>query len=116
MFQASLLHLISTIAIFSAAIIPMYISINIKTGNKLKIIPITVTLTVFILIHGFYHISVLFGYSLIAEGFFEPLSAIIFVVFATLMVRILYPNSLDILRKKYKSNFSEKEHLGSPTE
>ena len=94
----------------------MYISINIKTGNKLKIIPITVTLTVFILIHSFYHISALFGYSLIAEGFFEPLSAIIFVVFATLMVRILYPNSLDILRKKYKSNFSEKEHLGSPTE
>jgi hypothetical protein len=31
------LHLISTIAIFSAAIIPIYISIKIKTGNKTEI-------------------------------------------------------------------------------
>ena len=98
MLQANLLHLISTIAIFSAAIIPIYISINI--GNKLKIRTIAVTLTVFILIHGVYHVFALFGYNLIAEGFFEPLSAIILMVFAILMVRILYPNSLTMLRKQ----------------
>jgi len=104
--QANLLHLISTIAIFSAAIIPIYISINIKAGNKPRIRAITVTLTVFILIHGVYHVFALFGYNLIAEGFFEPLSALILVLFAILMIRILYPNSLDILRKKHKSNFN----------
>jgi hypothetical protein len=97
--QANLLHLISTIAIFSAAIIPIYISIKIKTGNKKKVRAITVTLTAFILIHGVYHVFALFGYTLIAEGFFEPLSAIILVLFAILMMRILYPDSLAILRK-----------------
>jgi hypothetical protein len=93
------LHLISTIAIFSAAIIPIYISIKIKTGNKQKVRAITVMLTAFILIHGFYHVFALFGHTLIAEGFFEPLSAIILVLFAILMVRILYPNSLAVLGK-----------------
>jgi hypothetical protein len=42
----------------------------------------------------------LFGYGLIAEGLFKPLSAIILILFAILMVRILYPNSLTILRKQ----------------
>jgi len=55
------LHLISTIAIFSAAIIPIYISMKIKTGNKQKVRAITVTLTAFILIHGVYHVFALFG-------------------------------------------------------
>jgi hypothetical protein len=103
--EGNLFHLISTIAIFSAAIIPIYISINIKTGNKLKIRAIAVTLAVFILVHGVYHIFALFGYTLIAEGFFEPLSAIILILFAILMIRILYPNSLAILRK-HKGNFN----------
>jgi peptidoglycan biosynthesis protein MviN/MurJ (putative lipid II flippase) len=97
--QANLLHLISTIAIFSAATIPIYISIKIKTGNKKKVRAITLTLTAFILIHGVYHVFALFGYTLIAEGVFEPLSAIILVLFAILMMRILYPDSLAILRK-----------------
>ena len=104
MFHTNLLHLISTIAIFSAAIIPIYISINIKAGNKLKIRTITVTLTAFIIVHGVYHIFELFGYTLVAEGFFEPLSAIVLIVFAFLMVRILYPNSLTILRGKQKGD------------
>jgi hypothetical protein len=99
------LHLISTIAIFSAAIIPIYISINIKAGNRLRIRAITVTLTIFIIIHGVYHIFGFFGYSLIAEGFFEPLSVIILIIFAILMVRILYPNSLAVLRKQ-KDDFN----------
>jgi hypothetical protein len=99
------LHLISTIAIFSAAIIPIYISINIKAGNRLRIRAITVTLTMFISIHGVYHIFGFFDYSLIAEGFFEPLSVIILIIFAILMVRILYPNSLAMLRKQ-KGDFN----------
>jgi hypothetical protein len=94
------LHLISTIAIFSAAIIPIYICINIKSGNKLQIRALTLTLTIFIIIHGVYHIFGFFGYTLIAEGFFKPLSVIILILFAILMVRILHPNSLAVLRKQ----------------
>jgi hypothetical protein len=102
--EANLLHLISTIAIFSAAIIPIYISIRIKTGNKLRIRAITVTLTIFILIHGLYHIFGFFGYSLVAEGF-EPLSVITLILFALLMIKILYPKSFYILRKQ-KGDFN----------
>jgi hypothetical protein len=103
--EANLLHLISTIAIFSAAIIPIYISIRIKTGNKLRIRAITVTLTIFILIHGLYHIFGFFGYRLVAEGFFEPLSVITLILFALLMIKILYPKSFYILRKQ-KGDFN----------
>jgi hypothetical protein len=56
-------------------------------------------LTAFVIVHGIYHLSALLGYNLIAEGFFEPLSAMILVLFAVLMMRILYPNSLTIRRK-----------------
>ena len=94
-----LLHLISTIAIFSAAVIPIYLSIKVKSGNKKKVRAISITLTAFILIHGVYHVFALFGYTSIAEGFFEPLSAIMLVLFAILMMRILYPDFLAILRK-----------------
>jgi hypothetical protein len=57
-------------------------------------------LTIFILIHGLYHIFGFFGYSLVAEEFFEPLSVIILILFALLMIKILYPKSFDILRKQ----------------
>jgi hypothetical protein len=52
------------------------------------------------MVHGAYHVSGFFGYTSIADGIFEPLSAVILVVFAILMVRILYPNSLTTLRKQ----------------
>jgi hypothetical protein len=93
------LHLISTIAIFSAAIIPIYISIKIKTGNKLRIRAITITLTVFIVVHGLYHVLGFFGYTLIAEGLFEPLSVILLIFFAILMIKILYSDSVPIPSK-----------------
>jgi hypothetical protein len=39
------------------------------------------------------------------DGFFEPLYAIILILFAILMIRILYPNSLALLRK-HKDDFN----------
>ena len=99
MLQANL-HLISIIAIFSAVIIPIYISIKIKGRNKLRIRALTLTLTIFIIIHGVYHICGLFGYTLIADCFFKPLSVMILLLFAILMVRIIHPNSLAVARKQ----------------
>jgi hypothetical protein len=98
--QANLLHLISTKNSNSAAIIPIHMSINIKTDNKLRIRLIRVTLTAFIMVHSAYHIFGFFGYSLIADGFFEPLSVMISVVFAILMARVLSPNSVAIKKTK----------------
>ena len=104
MHQANLLHLISTKNSNSAAIIPIYISINIKTDNKLRIRLITVTLTIFIMVHSAYHVFGFFGNSLIADGFFESLSIMIFVVFAVLMASILYPKFSGYV-KKTKGDF-----------
>ena len=94
-------HVISIIAIFSAAaIIPLYISIRIKGGNKYGIRTLTIVLTLFIVIHGLYHLAELLGYHMLGEGFLEPLSVVILIVFGIIMIRILYPSS--ILTKKLR--------------
>ena len=93
-------HVISIIAIFSAAIIPLYISIRIKGGNKYGIRTLTIVLTLFIVVHGLYHLAELLGYHMLGEGFLEPLSVVILIVFGIIMIRILYPSS--ILTKKMR--------------
>ena len=93
-------HVISIIAIFSAAIIPLYISIRIKAGNKYGVRTLTIVLTLFIVIHGLYHLAELLRYHMLGEGFFEPLSVVILIVFGIIMIRILYPSS--ILTKKLR--------------
>jgi chromate transport protein ChrA len=87
-------HVISAIAIFSAAIIPIYISIRVRGANKIRIRTITIILAVFILIHGLYHLVELFGYHRLGEGLLEPLSVVILILFGIMMIRILYPNSI----------------------
>lgn len=91
-------HVISIIAIFSAAIIPLYISIRINGGNKFGIRTLTIILTLFVVVHGLYHLAELLGYHMLGDGFLEPLSVVILVVFGIIMIRILYPSS--ILTKK----------------
>ncbi|HEY7079077.1 MAG TPA: hypothetical protein VH500_05205 [Nitrososphaeraceae archaeon] len=87
-------HIISIIAIFSAAIIPIYISVRIKEGNRSGLRTLTIILASFIVIHGFYHLAELLGYHALGDGFFEPLSVAILIAFGVAMIRILYPNSM----------------------
>lgn len=93
-------HVISVIAIFSAAIIPIYISIKVSGTNKFRIRTITIILALFILIHGLYHLAELFGYRILGEGLLEPLSVVILILFGIMMIRILYPNS--VLTKNHR--------------
>ncbi|HEY7570549.1 MAG TPA: hypothetical protein VH796_04190 [Nitrososphaeraceae archaeon] len=87
-------HIVSVIAIFSAAIIPIYISVRIKGGNKSGLRNLMIILASFIVVHGFYHLAELLGYHTLGDGFLEPLSVAILIVFGVAMIRILYPNSI----------------------
>jgi hypothetical protein len=76
-FAESDLHFLSAIFIFFSATIPVYLSAKVRKELK----GLTVALTIFIIIHGIYHILAYFGYDFLSESVFEPLSVIALIVF-----------------------------------
>ena len=64
------LQFISAIIILASSAVPIYLTIKLKDNLK----KLTLILTVFILIHAVYHVFGFLGYSLLAEGVFQPLS------------------------------------------
>lgn len=82
------LQLISTIVILVAIIIPVYISIKLRNSSNSMLRKLIITLAIFILIHGIYHITDLLGFSFLAESLFEPLSIAILISFGLLYFRI----------------------------
>jgi hypothetical protein len=70
------LHFISAMAIFLAAVVPIYLTLRLK-GNLRRL---TLTLTIFILTHAIYHIAGYFGFNFLA-GVFEPLSVVALILF-----------------------------------
>jgi hypothetical protein len=70
------LHFISAMAIFLAAVVPIYLTLRLK-GNLRRL---TLTLAIFILTHAIYHIAGYFGFNFLA-GVFEPLSVIALILF-----------------------------------
>lgn len=89
------INFVSMIVIFTAAVIPVYIAIklnnnnNSHTGNNNNNNPnlkkLAVMLAAFILAHGVYHITRFLGFTLLAEGVFEPLSITILIAFGVLL-------------------------------
>jgi DMSO/TMAO reductase YedYZ heme-binding membrane subunit len=87
------INFVSMIVIFTAAVIPVYIAIklnnnnNSHTGNNNKpnLKKLAIMLAVFILAHGVYHITRFLGFTLLAEGVFEPLSITILIAFGVLL-------------------------------
>ena len=75
--QEELLHLVSTITVFCAAVIPLYLSL--KLTNKLRIL--TILLSIFIIIHGVYHLAYYYGLELLAEGLFRTISIAVLIIF-----------------------------------
>ncbi|HET7148424.1 MAG TPA: hypothetical protein VFI73_07995 [Candidatus Nitrosopolaris sp.] len=73
----SQLHFISAIAIFLAAVVPIYLTTKLKDNLR----KLTLILTVFILAHGAFHVIGFFGFNLLAEGVFEPLSVALLIFF-----------------------------------
>ena len=88
------LHLISMIFIFVASVIPIYLILGLKNSPLRRL---TIVLTVFILIHGFYHVTGFLGLNFVAEGILEPLSILILIFFG-----MMYLNTIRTKREKIK--------------
>jgi hypothetical protein len=88
------LHLISMVFIFVASVIPIYLISGLKNSPLRKL---TLVLTVFILIHGFYHVTGFLGFNFVAEGILEPLSILILIFFG-----MMYLNTIRTKREKIK--------------
>jgi hypothetical protein len=71
------LQFINALIILASSAVPIYLTIKLK-GNLKKL---TLILTVFILIHTVYHVFGFLGYSLLAEGVFQPLSVAVLIFF-----------------------------------
>ena len=78
------INIISSIAIFFASVIPIYLSFHLE-GNLRKL---TILVGVFAIVHASYHAIEVFGYEEIAEDIIEPLSVLVLVIFGFWYLRI----------------------------
>ena len=75
-------HLTSAILILVALTIPAYLSFKLQ--NNLR--KLTGFLAIFLFVHAMYHIAGFIGFEL-GERVFEPLSAVLFVVFGAIYLK-----------------------------
>ena len=84
------LQFISAIIILASSAVPIYITIKLKDNLR----KLTLILTVFILIHTVYHVFGFLGYSILAEGVFQPLSVAVLIFFGIVYSGFTKPKSL----------------------
>ena len=63
--------------VFGAAVVPIYLCLKLDGYLKL----LTGLLAGFVTIHGLYHALDVFGYNVLADNFFEPLSVALLISF-----------------------------------
>ena len=88
----SQLHFISAIAIFLAAIVPIYLTLKLKDNLR----KLTLMLTIFILTHAIFHVTGFFGFNFLAEGVFEPLSVAVLIFFGIAFSGFTRPSKVGI--------------------
>jgi hypothetical protein len=86
----SQLHFISAILILFAAVVPIYLTVRLR--NNLR--KLVLVLTIFILVHALYHIVGFFGFTILAEVVFEPLSVAVLIFFGIVYYGIGRPKIL----------------------
>ena len=62
---------------FAAAIVPIYLSLKLKSNLRI----LTVLLTVFIFIHGIYHLAYYAGEEELGEGLFRTIAIVVLIIF-----------------------------------
>ena len=67
----------SAVIMFAAAIVPIYLSLKLKSNLRI----LTVLLTVFIFIHGIYHLAYYAGEEVLGEGLFRTISIVVLIIF-----------------------------------
>jgi len=78
------IHYISTMFIFVASIIPIYLSFKLK--NELRIL--TILLGVFAIFHGIYHLIYAIGLETFSEEILQPISIGILILFGIIYLKI----------------------------
>jgi hypothetical protein len=86
------LHLINGVVILLAAAVPIYFTVKLR-GNLRKL---TAILSVFILMHAVYCWLDFFGFDLLSDGVFEPVSAAVLVFFGIFYYRIANQKKVSI--------------------
>ena len=75
--DGNILHLSSAVIMFAAAIVPIYLSLKLKSNLRI----LTVLLAVFIFIHGIYHLAYYAGEEVLGEGIFRTISIVVLIIF-----------------------------------
>jgi hypothetical protein len=75
--DGDILHLSSAVIMFAAAIVPIYLSLKLKSNLRI----LTVLLAVFIFIHGMYHLAYYAGEEVLGEGLFRTISIVVLIIF-----------------------------------
>jgi hypothetical protein len=84
LFDGNLLHLASGLIMFAAAIVPVYLSLKLRSNLRI----LTVLLSLFIFIHGLYHFAYFAGQEILGEGLFRTVSIIILIIFGVAFIYI----------------------------
>ena len=86
----NLLHLASAVIMLAAAIVPMYLSLKLKSNLRI----LTILLSLFIFIHGIYHLAYFAGEEVLGEGLFRTISIVVLIIFGVAFI------CMDISREK----------------
>src|SRR5438093_13710289 len=90
LFYENLLHLASAVIVLAAAIVPIYLSLRLKSNLRV----LTVLLSLFIFIHGLYHLAYFAGEEVLGEGLFRTISIVVLIIFGAAFI------CMDISREK----------------
>ena len=82
------LNLASAFFVLAAAAVPIFLSMKL-TG---KIRQLTGIFAIFIVVHGFYHVTVILGYEFVGAGILDPLSVGILVSFGAFYLTLMRKN------------------------
>jgi hypothetical protein len=78
-------NLVSAIFILASAAVPLYLSTKLHGVTR----KLTIILSAFILIHGFFHICVILNLVLLGQGFLSPLSVLVLAYFGVTYLRVV---------------------------
>jgi len=78
----NLLHLASAVIMLAAAIVPMYLSLKLKSNLRI----LTILLSIFIFIHGIYHLTYFAGEEVLGEGLFRTISIVVLIIFGGVFI------------------------------
>lgn len=74
----------SAILVFIVGILFAYLSVRLK--DRLR--QLTIAFTVFVFVHGIYHIFRVFGYEFVADDILEPTSVAALIIFGLIFFKI----------------------------